>query len=86
MFEVTSGSKIILANSIVHDNYAIQVPIGSVLETVDASELAKTEIYENYYVSTEEVLQEVLGNCSKLCMISQELKKYLSNLLPDHFR
>ncbi|CAI2377304.1 unnamed protein product [Moneuplotes crassus] len=77
-FEVTSGSKISFKNSSLYNNFAIQNPVGSILETVEASEFTNCSIYDNSYLTNEEVIEEIQAGCDKLCMISHQLKQHLN--------
>ncbi|CAI2378783.1 unnamed protein product [Moneuplotes crassus] len=81
VFEIASGSRIILKNSQIYQNFAIQNSIGSILETVDTSEFVNCSIFENSVVTNNKVIQEVQGTCTEFCMMSNDLKEYLTQNL-----
>ncbi|CAI2380707.1 unnamed protein product [Moneuplotes crassus] len=78
IFEVTSDGSITFSNSSLYNNYAIQHSLGIIQETVHISVLSNCKLYNNFYLSYDEITQAVNGKCGRICMISDKLKEFLS--------
>ena len=59
---MTSNGKISFEGSKLHHNYAIQNPLGLILETIKTTSISNSQIYENFEISQEELQNTIAGN------------------------
>ena len=66
IFEVSSNGKFEIKHSQIFQNYAIQSPIGLIFDTVEPSIIDSSNFYQNEALTPQNVLTEVINNCTKL--------------------
>jgi len=76
--EASSSGKIEIYESEISSNYAIQYLIGLVFETIEASVIGNTLIFQNLLIYRTDIPTELTSACTHLCFLSEQMKSYLA--------